>query len=81
VRVLAGHLLEGLDDHCFDSVVREDPGRPGRGSFDRPSSRSVRNRDRHFDTVLRDTCKQEATLAIVASFARRSPGGRFWSGR
>jgi hypothetical protein len=40
-------------------------GRPGRGSSDNPSSRPARNRDRHFDTVARDTSSRSATPPIV----------------
>jgi len=36
-------------------------GRPGRGSSVSPSSREARNRDRHFDTVSRETPRSAAT--------------------
>jgi hypothetical protein len=45
------------------------PGRPGRGSSDNPSNRCTTNRDRHFDTVARDTPSWLATSPIVAPSA------------
>jgi hypothetical protein len=42
-------------------------GRPGRGSSDSPPSRSVRNRDRHCDTVPRETPSRVDTAPIVAA--------------
>jgi hypothetical protein len=44
-------------------------GRPGRGSSDNPSNRCTTNRDRHFDTVARDTPSWLATSPIVAPSA------------
>jgi hypothetical protein len=41
-------------------------GHPGLGSSDNPSNRPTRNRDRHFDTVARDTSRSADTLAILA---------------
>jgi hypothetical protein len=36
-------------------------GRPGRGSSDNPSNRSAKNRERHVDTMSRDTPRSNAT--------------------
>ncbi len=47
-------------------------GRPGRGSSDSPSSRSARNRERHFDTVARDKPNSTATSPIVPPSAHRN---------
>jgi hypothetical protein len=47
-------------------------GRPGRGSSDSPSSRPARNRERHFDTMFRDTPTSWATSPIVPPCAIRS---------
>lgn len=54
---------------CSSVIVR---GQPGRGSSLRPSSRSDRNRDRHFDTVFREVPACSATRAIVAPPAHSS---------
>jgi hypothetical protein len=47
-------------------------GRPGRGSSDNPSSRSAKNRERHFDTMFRDTPTASATSPIVPPSALRN---------
>ncbi len=39
-------------------------GRPGRGSSERPSSRSIRNRDRHLETMSRETPRFAAACPI-----------------
>jgi hypothetical protein len=54
---------------CSSLIVR---GRPGRGSSVSPSSRSRANRDRHFDTISRDTPSSAATSPIVPPSAHRS---------
>jgi len=54
---------------CSSLMTR---GRPGRGSSDSPSSRSRTNRDRHFDTVSRDTPSSAATSPIVPPAAHLS---------
>jgi hypothetical protein len=74
VRVLPGSLLQrGGDDPfdllCSSVIVR---GRPGRGSSDKPSSRSATNRDRHFDTVFREVPACWATWPIVPPSAHAS---------
>ena len=45
---------------------------PGRGSSARPSSRSSRNRDRHFVTVARETPGSAATALIDSPSAQAS---------
>ena len=47
---------------CSSLIVR---GLPGRGSSVRPSSRPRTNRDRHFDTMSRETPNSSATAVIV----------------
>ena len=54
---------------CSSLISR---GRPGRGSSDNPSNRCTTNRDRHFDTVTRDTPSWLATSPIVAPSAHRN---------
>jgi len=54
---------------CSSPTVR---GRPGRGSSDKPASRSDRNRRRHFDTMSRDTPSSAATCPIVPPSADRN---------
>jgi hypothetical protein len=47
-------------------------GRPGRGSSDNPSSRPARNRDRHLDTMSRDTPNSAATCPMPPPSAQRN---------
>ena len=47
-------------------------GRPGRGSSQSPSSRSTKNRRRHFETMSRDTPNSSATAPIVPPSEHRS---------
>jgi hypothetical protein len=54
---------------CSSPITR---GRPGRGSSDNPSNRSTKNRERHFDTMFRDTPTTSATSPIVPPSAHRS---------
>jgi hypothetical protein len=54
---------------CSSLVSR---GRPGRGSSVNPSSRSVKNRRRHLETMSRDTPSLAATSPIVPPAAHRN---------
>ena len=45
-----------------DSLMRR--GAPGRGSLARPSTRSARNRVRHLQTVVGDTCRRLAMPVV-----------------
>jgi hypothetical protein len=51
---------------CSSLITRR---RPERGSSDNPSNRYTTNRDRHFDTVARDTPNWLATSPIVTPSA------------
>jgi hypothetical protein len=54
---------------CSSVISR---GRPGRGSSVKPSNRRARNRDRHLDTMFRDTPIACATSPIVPPSAHRN---------
>jgi hypothetical protein len=54
---------------CSSAIVR---GRPGRGSSDRPSSRSRTNRPRHLATVCGQISNRSATATLVAPSAHAS---------
>src|SRR5579884_1521206 len=59
---VSSRVLVIIRSICSSLMTR---GRPGRGSSDNPSNRCTTNRDRHFDTVARDTPSWLATSPTV----------------